>query len=84
MELEARVKGIRSRQDLVEFISAMRQDLETNPDNWENPTLPRFLEAMGAWVEAMDQFYRNQGVEFSEQQPWEVFATILLAARIYE
>ncbi len=84
MELEARVKEVKSRQDLVEFISALRQDLETNPDNWENPTLPRFLEAMGAWVEAMDQFYRNQGVEFSEQQPWEVFATILLAARIYE
>jgi len=84
MDLETRVKGVKSRQDLVEFISALRQDLESNSDDWENLSLPRFLEAMGAWVEAMDQFYRNQGVEFSEEQPWQVFASILLAARIYE
>jgi hypothetical protein len=84
MELESRVKQIRTRQDLVEFILALREDLESNPDNWENPSLSRFLEAMGAWVESMDQFYRNQGVEFSEQQPWELFGTMLLAARIYE
>lgn len=84
MELEAKVKEVKSRQDLVEFISALRQDLETNPEDWENPTLSKFLEAMGAWVEAMDQFYRNQGVEFSEQQSWREFATILLAARVYE
>lgn len=84
MELESKVKEIKTRQDLVEFISALRHDLETNPDNWENSTLPRFLEALAAWIDSMDQFYRNQGAEFSEQQPWDVFATMLLAARIYE
>jgi len=84
MQLETKLNEVKTRQDLVEFIAVLRQDLETNPDNWENPTLPRFLEAMGAWVESMDRFYRNQGVEFSEHQPWELFAAMLLAARVYE
>jgi hypothetical protein len=39
---------------------------------------------MATWIEDMDQYYRNRGEEFSENQPWALFGTILLAARGYE
>jgi hypothetical protein len=84
MDLDAEVDRIASRRDLTDFIEKLRDDLQKNPDDWENPSLERFLEAMAAWVEAMDQCYRNQGLEFSEDQSWKTFATILLAARTYE
>jgi len=50
MELAPRITQIESRRQLVVFISALRKDLETNPDNWENPSLPRFPEAMAAFA----------------------------------
>lgn len=84
MELETRISQIKTRQDLAVFISALREDLETNSASWENPSLPQFLDAMGAWVEVMDQVYKNEGLTLSEDQPWGLFATMLLAARIYE
>jgi hypothetical protein len=84
MELHERVDQIKSRQDLVEFISALRDDLEGNPDGWENPALPDYLEALAERVQHMDQAFKNQGVEFSEQQPWRLFGEMLFAAKFYE
>lgn len=84
MELYVRVNQIKTRQDLAEFISALREDLEGNPGGWENPSLPAYLEAMAAWVQDMPPAFRNLGVECSEQQPWRLCAEILLAAKIYE
>jgi len=84
LELESQVKQIKTRQDLVQFISMLRADLEDNPAGRENLSLLDFLDSLAAWIESMDQCYRNQGVEFSEDQPWKLFAEMLLAARIYE
>ena len=82
--LESMLTQVKSRSDLVNFIGALRTDLDNNSGDWENSTLPRFLEALAAWVESMEGYYRNQGLEFSEEQPWALFATMLLAARTYE
>ena len=82
--LESILTQVKSRSDLVRFVEALRIDHENNPGDWENATLPRFLEALAAWVESMEGYYRNQGLEFSEEQPWALFASMLLAARTYE
>jgi hypothetical protein len=47
------------RQDLSQFVGALRTDLATNPDRWENPTLDRFLEAMGAWIEGIGKLLQK-------------------------
>jgi hypothetical protein len=78
------IEAIGSKDSLADFIAALRLDLETNPDEWENRTLDGFLDAMEAWVRAMDGFYKNTGQKMPETPDWRMFAHILYAAKIYE
>jgi len=41
---------MKTRDDTISAIRQLRQDLEQNENSWENPTLPRYLEALeAAW-----------------------------------
>jgi hypothetical protein len=84
MELHERVERIRSREELVDFIHALRADLLARPDEWENPTLERFLEALAAWTGSMDAAYQNTGREVPDQPSWKVLGDMLMAAKMYE
>jgi hypothetical protein len=33
------IGNIKSKEDLADFVAALRLDLEANPEEWENPTL---------------------------------------------
>ncbi len=78
------VDGVGSKQEFVAFIREMNDDLRRCPDQWENPTLDRYLEAMAAWVEDMDGYYLNRGEAVPQQPTWKVLADILMAAKMYE
>ena len=84
MELNQRVNKIKTRQDLGQFVGALRADLAANPERWENPTLDRFLEAMEAWIEGMENYYRNTSQSPAEPPTWKTFGDILMAATMYE
>ncbi len=83
-DLDVQANSVRSRADLAAFIEAPRKDLESHQDEWQNPDLWRYLEAMAGWVQDMDGYYRNHGIPFSEDHPWNIMADILYAARSYE
>jgi len=84
MELHERVNNIKTKQDLGQFVGALRADLATNPEGWENPTLDRFLEAMEAWIADMEGYYKNRGEEPADSPTWKTFGDILIAATMYE
>ena len=85
MTLDEYHHAIRSREDFVVFVHALSRDLHTNREAWDNNTLERFLEALGAWVEDMDGYYINQGKPTPQQPDWKVLGDILLmAAKVYE
>lgn len=84
MKLHEMIESIQTRDDLADFVDAMLTDLQTNPAEWENPTLDRFLEAMGAWVRAMPAAYENLGRSPCEMPEWRTIAEILHAAKVYE
>jgi len=75
---------IRTREDLVEFIKVLAQDLRQHPDQWENADLPTYLEAMSAWVADMEGFYTNKGESPPARPDWKTLGEILAAARVYE
>ena len=77
-------RAVRSREDLAEFVRRLAHDLKQRPEEWENVDLGDFLEAMSAWVDDMDGFYKNRGEAVPTQPDWMTFAEILEAARIYE
>jgi hypothetical protein len=84
MELHERVNKIKTRHDLGQFVGALRAELAANPEEWENPTLDRFLEAMEAWIADSEGYYKNQGQAPADPPTWKTFGDILIAARMYE
>lgn len=83
-ELDDLCESVKTRQDLSNFVNLLREDLNSNQTTWENRDLDSFLEAMSGWVQDMNGYYSNMGVEFSENQSWKTFADILMASRTYE
>jgi hypothetical protein len=73
-----------SKEDLADFIDALRNDFLANPSEWENASVDQFLGAMSAWVRAMDNYYQNIGSAPVTSPSWSVFADILAASKIYE
>lgn len=84
MSLAEQQNLISSRKDLAAFVRALQTDLRDNPTSWENASLERFLEALGAWVEDMDGYYLNRGKSVPQRPDWSVVGDMLMGARTYE
>ncbi len=84
MELKNEVQKINSRDDFIEFVNALRYDLSSRPEEWQNATLNDFLEALSAWVRDMDGYYINNNLPVPNLPSWKNFAEMLLAAKFYE
>lgn len=84
MELHEQIETIDSREDLAAFIDRLRDDLRESPEDWENPELDRYLDALGAWTAAMDGYFQNRGEPVPQTPSWRLIATMLLAAKMYE
>jgi hypothetical protein len=76
---QSRVAAIRTPQDLAVFIGELIHDLRENAGAWENPDLPRFLEALAAWTNDV-----SAGGRLPPAPKWKTFAEMLLAAKMYE
>jgi hypothetical protein len=83
-ELALSIGRIESKEDLREFVSALRRNLDEDPDSWENPTLDRYLQAMEAWMGSMENYYGNTGQTPPTTPTWRTIADILYASKIYE
>ncbi|MER6571052.1 hypothetical protein ABT288_33945 [Streptomyces sp. NPDC001093] len=75
---------LRDRDELVAFLRDLHRDFQQRGHEWENPTLDRFLEALAAWVEGSENWYRNFGKELPAEGDWAYFARALTAATVYE
>ncbi len=82
MDIDTRT--IASKVQFLSFIEALRADLETSPETFENLTLSGFLEALAAWTTDSDGYYRNIGEEGPPAIVWRYFADMLAGARVYE
>ena len=79
-----KIQAIQSREELVDYVFSLLEDLRENPNEWENRSLEQFLSAIGAWMQDMDGYYRNIGKETPNVPSWKIFAEILTAAKYYE
>jgi len=84
-ELNDLVETIETREDLVQFIEALLQDLTAHEDSWENPTLKRYLAALAAWTQDMEGYFQNiHRTSVPTEPSWKLIGYMLLAASIYE
>jgi hypothetical protein len=84
MELLEQVKHMKTREDFVAFLHSLVRDFRERPEQWENTSLEAYLEAMAAWVQDMDGYYRKCGERVPKHLTWKNLGEMLLAARIYE
>ncbi len=71
---------VTSRANLVEFVRKLSDRVDSCP----NHTLPNFLEALSAWLADSDGYYRYRGEPVPDQPSWQLIASALDAATIYE
>jgi hypothetical protein len=92
MELHELVAGVDSKETFLTFVAALTADWDAsrvselsspsspygpNALGWENANLGEFLEALKSWSEDM-------GDRIPENPSWQIFAQMLMAAKIYE
>lgn len=68
--------GTHDQRDVARLVQAMHTDLVEHPGKWENPTLERFLDALGALLEQSDRA--------AEGPTWHHVAEFLVGATGYE
>jgi hypothetical protein len=84
LSLEEQVQNVHDRAAVVVAIRALAENYRADPARWENQTVDVYLEALAAWIDDMDGYFRNQGVKPPERPDWNVVAQALLAAGSYE
>ena len=86
-----------SKQSFIRFLDRMANDwhdsqekeaqspsspYSANHNDWENPDLGRFLEAMVTWA---DTRYTVTGeLNVPDEPSWNAFARLMAAAKVYE
>ncbi len=93
-ELEEQVN---SKKSFLRFLNVLIADLHgsqekekhlpfspcgSNANDWENPTLDRFLEAMHTW--AFTSYAETGELNVPEELSWRTLAHWLSAAKVYE
>ena len=73
--LTAAAANLSTKEELIAFLGRLRDDLDANASGWENPDLPRFLEALQAWL---------AGTDLKDEPRWRTLAKALLAGSAYE
>ena len=76
--------SIKTKDEFAAFLDDILADYRDHGATWENADLPRFIEAMQAWLRDCDGFYRNQREDTAAISPWRCIADATAAARIYE
>lgn len=71
--LTAAAANLSTRHELLQFIARLRADLDKNERDWENQTLPRYLEAMQSYL---------TDTKGGDEPKWRTIAQALLAASL--
>lgn len=70
------------RDGVVEVIEDLQRELEDGRV-WENDTLLRYLDGLGALLGSIENAYVNAGTDVPDD-PWTLIAEALRGARHYE
>jgi XTP/dITP diphosphohydrolase len=69
--LAAAAAAVSTREEFLRFVANLRTDLATDPADWENTTLDRYLDGLGGHL---------TGATIPEEPVWRTLAKVLYAA----
>ena len=81
MDITDLAQSVESKEDFIIFLQQLQRSLINNPEEWENPELGKYLDAMEAFLSDSNEKSLNK-IDFTPS--WSLFAKILIAASIYE
>ena len=84
MRVFNQINSIETKEAFIDFVNCIVDDYRENKDEWENQSIPEFLEAICSWVEDMDGFYENMGWKIPANTDWKFIATLFHVGKIYE
>lgn len=76
------IEKIGNKADFIHFLYFLSKDFKKNPQEWENQTIPEFLEQMASWLEDYSTCPANE-IEW-EKIDFKVLAQIIYMGKIYE
>lgn len=82
--LEDMAEAIQTREDFARFVRRLSDELAAGGCDWENDTLPNYLDALAAFSESIEGYFLHRKQAMPVQPSWKLMAEILLAARVYE
>lgn len=76
--------AVAHRDRLVAAVRELLADWsDGQPANWDNHSLPEYLESLAAWLADCEGYYANRSIQVP-WDGWQVAADALRAATIYE
>jgi hypothetical protein len=81
---EDRERGREDARGLGALNPRPASGLASDPEQWENPNLDRYLEALARVVDDLDGGFMSRGEAVPTQPSWGLVAEILDTAKIYE
>jgi hypothetical protein len=79
-----KIKGIKTKQDFVSFANELSESFYDDPESWKNNDIGTYLEAIAAWINETEDYYKKQGLPVPENPDWQLMAEMLDAAKYYE
>jgi hypothetical protein len=78
-------ESCQSRQQLIDHLFRLMDDFDGVGNHWQNQNLYSFLQALAAWLNDCEGYYRSTGQSIDvEKASWQLVADALSAASVYE
>jgi calcineurin-like phosphoesterase family protein len=79
-----KLQNIVTKEDFVFFLKDFIEYFIENKENLENQSIEHFLEAMCAFIDGSENYYKNFNIDPNKLSQWRIFADILMASTVYE
>ena len=81
MNIFDQIGEVNDRDTFIEFLNMLAKDFEEKPQEWENATVPQYLQSIAGWMEDCDDRYVNEKLDKLDYQE---LAKIFYVGKIYE
>lgn len=81
MNIFDQIETVKDRKMFIEFLNLLAKDFEEKPQEWENATVPQYLQSIAGWIEDSDD--KNGNGEF-DKLDYQELAKIFYVGKIYE
>ncbi|MBS4785970.1 MAG: hypothetical protein KH009_07655 [Clostridiales bacterium] len=76
------IRTIAAKEDFVRFLRRLSMDALLHPEEWENRTVPEYLEQVASWIEDFSESPAND-IDWDNME-FRTLARMLYMGKLYE